>query len=96
MRAALTELANDAALVAAVVEIQVAGQTTQTALSRQDAAYLAPFTQTQLLPLIEQTSRLLNDAGIWAAHGNLADRLLNPPAGQDPDINYTHIWQEVL
>jgi len=96
VRAALNQLANDVALVAAVVEIQVAGQTTQTALSRQDAAYLGPFTQAQLIPLIEQTSRLLNDASIWAAHGNLAHRLLNPPPGQDPDINYTHVWQEVL
>jgi hypothetical protein len=96
VRAALTQLANDAELVAAVVEIHVAGQTTQTALSRQDAAYLTPFTQAQLVPLIEQTSALLNDAAIWAAHGILADRLLNPPVGQDPDINYTHIWQEVL
>ncbi len=96
VRTALTQLANNDAIVAAVVEIHAAGRTMQTALSRQDAAYLAPFTEAQLIPLIEQTSEMLNTAKIWAAHGTLADRLLNPPAGQDSDINYTHIWQQVL
>ena len=96
VRVALSQLAQDAALVGAVVEIVVAGQTSQTALSRQDAAYLSPFSQAQLVPLIEQVSKLLNAPRIWTAHGNLSHRILNPPANQDPDINYTHIWQEVL
>lgn len=96
VRAALNQLSDDAALIAAIVEIQVRGQTTQTALSRQDGAYLAPFTEAQLVPLIKQTSNMLNDASIWAAHGNLANRLLNPPKGQDPAINFTHIWQALF
>lgn len=95
VRLALNRLANDTSLESEKVEVHVDGQTTQAALSRQDAGFLSAFDEDQLTSLIKATSALLNGIHVWRIHGDLADRLLNPPSNEDPDINYTHVWQRL-
>jgi hypothetical protein len=108
VRAALHRLARDVSSRAERVEIHVAEQISQAAISRKDSEHLARFNNEgaddglhgekedaaadlhgELVELIRRTSSMLNKH--WVAHVMLAERLLHPPAGEDPAINHTHV-----